>query len=146
MGCHPEKSRVEVDNEAIVRSVVCAGGAVSAVLQSFRDHPVLAGSLRKAQFDAHQALMKLPLTTTPFGAVCLCTVVDGTKGSIDVFHVNPSALLYHALMVSKLLKVFLDRCQCSNPNGSLTIAFYLDEATPGNQHRPDRGRCSQCLY
>ena len=32
------------------------------------------------------------------------------------------------------------------PDGYLTVVFYLDEARPGNVHRPEHARLSQCLY
>ena len=43
-------------------------------------------------------------------------------------------------------RAYLLVCQDRNEAGYLTIVLYMDEATPGNQNRPDRGRASQCIY
>ena len=40
----------------------------------------------------------------------------------------------------------MEACQTDSGAEFLTVAIYLDEAVPGNQNRPDRGRASQCLY
>ena len=121
------------------------GHAVKSVLESFRLNTRLSVSVETARKDARKKLYELPNTETPFGAICRTTTVQGKKGSIDVYHVNPAAFLYHALLVSTAFRELLMNCH-TNGNGNYTIVLYLDEATPGNQQRPDKGRTTQCIF
>ena len=138
--------RRKCGDELVVAAALGSGNAVSSVLESFNNNKQLERSVRSGRRDASNLLYELPKTTTPFGPVCLDTAVQGTKGSVVVNHVNPAAMLYHAMMVSTGLRNFLSCCKSTCQDGILTVVIYLDEATPGNDKRPDRGRASQCLY
>lgn len=142
----PPKKKVKRNDELAVGAVSNSRSAVKSVLDALRDNGTIECSVREGRKLAHKSLYELPATQTPFGPIALTTKVMGMKGALDIYHVNPAAFLYHALVLSRSLCVFLDACQSSNPEGVLTIALYLDEATPGNQNRPDRGRSSQCCY
>ena len=140
----PKKRKAS--DEALVCASISSGSAVASVLASFKEHGLITSSVRTAQRDVRNVLYDLPETDTPFGTLCMESKVNGKKGSIDVYHTNPAAFMYHALLTSLALRAFLYKCQSANPAGSLTIVLYLDAAVPGNQNRPDHGRGSQCIY
>ena len=142
----PPKKKAKRNDELLARSASGAGSAVSSVLAALSDNGQIECSVREGRKLAHKHLYELPATQTPFGPITKTTKVMGMKAALDIYHVNPTAFIYHALVLSMSLCVFLEACQSSNPAGVLTIALYLDEATPGNQNRPDRGRASQCCY
>ena len=146
VACMPPKKKVKRNDELVARAASNSGCGVQTILAAFRNNGTIECSVREARLLAHKSLYELPSTQTPFGPIALTTKVMGMKRALDIYHVNPVAFLYHALVLSRSLCVFLDACQSSNPEGVLTIALYLDEATPGNQNRPDRGRASQCCY
>jgi hypothetical protein len=140
----PRKRKAHDDMAS--RVALESGYAVSAVLESFKTSKQMVSSVRMARRQANEMLYDLPNTTTPFGALCQHTIVPGKKEDLDIYHVNPAAFIYQALLVSMPFRVFLDSCRSRAPAGVLTVALYLDEATPGNQRRPDHGRSSQCIY
>lgn len=135
----------KANDSLVVAAALDSGTAVSAVLASLSSNHQLAQSVTSARKDASTLLYELPNTETPFGTLCKESVVRGKKGSTDVYHVNPAAFLYHALQ-SLPFRMLLHSWQAASPARNLTIAVYLDEATPGNQRRPDCGRSSQCIY
>ena len=145
----PERGRIPIqrsEQDGFASSVALnTGHAVKSVLESFHAESRLAVSVETARKDTRKKLYKLPQTETPFGSICTTTTVQGKKGSVDVYHVNPAAFLYHALLVSTAFREFLMNCP-KNRNGNYTIVLYLDEATPGNQQRPDKGRTCQCIF
>ena len=94
---------------------------------------------------AHDELYKSARAETPFGTVCQRSVVQGKRAELEIFHVNPFALLYKGAKESEHFREFMCHLMSLNPNG-LSLIYYLDKATPGNQKRPDMGRSSQCIY
>ena len=91
-------------------------------------------------------LYEKPSTCTPYGTICQTSEMQGKKDNMSIYHVNPLAFLYHALVVSTEFAKFLYRIQSSLAAEMLVVCLYLDETTPGNQQRPDNGRSCQCLY
>ena len=142
-GRPPIQRSAQDDFSSVV--ALSTGHAVKSVLESFHADSRLSVSVETARKDTRKKLYKLPKTETPFGSICTTTTVQGKKGSIDVYHVNPAAFLYHALLVSTAFRELLMNCP-TNGNGNYTIVLYLDEATPGNQQRPDKGRTTQCIF
>ena len=95
---------------------------------------------------AHDVLYADALTETPYGRVCLESVVHGSKGQLTLWHLNPFAFLYHACMLSQMFASFLFECTAKAAGGVLRFVIYLDKATPGNDKRADGGRATQCVY
>ena len=140
-----KKARKATD-QLVASAAIESGCALTTLLSSFASHNLLSQSARTARKTAGEILYKGPNTDTPFGRVCITTTIQGKNGPLEVYHVNPAAMLYLALMSFPPFLKFLEACQTDSGAEFLTVAIYLDEAVPGNQNRPDRGRASQCLY
>ena len=132
--------------DLVALSALDCGSAVAGVISSFSNHGAFSFGTKLARNRATEELYGLPNTPTPFGTICQTKRLEGSKGPLDVFHVNPQAFLYFMIHNIPEFCSYLLVCQARNEAGYLTIVLYLDEATPGNQNRPDRGRASQCIY
>ena len=78
-------------------------------------------------------------TATPYGAVG----IEIRIGDIAVPIINPFALLW--LLCTQTTHYFacLRHCVAAGP---ARVVLYVDEATPGNQLRPDRARSYYAIY
>lgn len=123
---------------------IASGQSVSSVFTGLESCLVLPFSRQDAKNTSTKLLYRALETETPFGAIGKTSRVHGTKGSVDIYHINPEAMLCHCLTTYYMLLHFLANCR--KPGGLLTIILYLDEATPGNQLRPDNGRACQCVF
>ena len=94
--------------------------------------------------SANKELHKYKREDTPYGTIIESSTITGRQGGLEVDAVNPFALLWHAHSISVFFSEFMK--SVVGQRSRLRIGFYLDEMTPGNVHRPDHGRCSQCLY
>ena len=95
---------------------------------------------------ARSELYSTANTQTPYGLICRTSTVMGKSGELQVYHVNPFALLQHSCEVSIGFRCFLANVVASAPDALINLVFYLDKATPGNEKRPDHGRSAQCIY
>ena len=129
---------------AVIDSQV-AVNTVLTVLSQCSDKPP-PSSVSWCRKLAHDVLYADALTETPYGKVCLESVVHGSKGPLTLWHLNPFAFLYHACMLSQMFASFLFECTAKAAGGVLRFVIYLDKATPGNDKRADGGRATQCVY
>ena len=129
---------------AVIDSQVAVNTVLTALSQcSDKAPPSSVSWCRKL---AHEVLYADARTDTPYGKVCLESVVNGSKGSLTLWHLNPFAFLYHACMLSQMFASFLFECTAKAAGGVLRFVIYLDKATPGNDKRADGGRATQCVY
>ena len=112
--------------DLVALSALDCGSAVASVISSFSNHGAVSFGTKLARNRATEELCGLPNTPTPFGTICQTKRLEAGYLTIVLL---PSCLSSSYLLV----------CQARNEAGYLTIVLYLDEATPGNQNRPDRG-------
>lgn len=124
-------------------AILDSGNSVTSLVHAFKLGDQLAVSERTIRRRVGDELHTTANIENPFGTVCKTSRVLGKKGVMELDHANPIALLYQALCSSSRYADFLATLQTSKP---FTITLYLDEATPGNIRRPDRGRAAQCMY
>jgi hypothetical protein len=103
-------------------------------------------SLSKKRKLAEAELYKLPNTLTPYGTVCHTSLVRGKNGELEIYHVNPFAMLQHATQSFSMFRDFFAKVVRGSPHGRIDLVYYLDRCTPGNVRRPDDGRSAQCIY
>ena len=126
--------------DLVALSALDCGSAVASVISSFSNHGAVSFGTKLARNRATEELYGLPNTPAPFGTICQTKGLQGSKRRpLDVFHVNPQAFLYFMVHNIPEFCSYLLVCQARNEAGYLTIVLYLDEATPGNQNRPDMG-------
>jgi hypothetical protein len=138
-----KRRKVETFLDVVARSALDASVSVSAVISA------LVGNLglpretaKRLERKAAALLTQLPDTDTPFGKLCQISTITGGKGDLEIYFANPKAFIYLAMQTDARMFHFIQALNHSD----LLIVLYLDEAMPGNQYRPDRGRASQCVY
>jgi len=80
--------------------------------------------------------------STDYGKV----IVDVDVGTSSWSYINPFALVWLLCSRSQGFARFLRQCYDSSEDCVRRLALYTDEATPGNQQRPDNSRQTQCIY
>ena len=123
-----------------ITAAVNAGQSVSGILGELRDltaapHYSLSWSKRLATAELYAECE----TETPYGKVCKTSCIEG----LEIYHVNPFALLYHAASSHGLFGDFLR--DVATKSGVINLCYYLDKANP-SEKRADMGRSAQCLY
>jgi hypothetical protein len=90
--------------------------------------------------QAHEELYKLAFVETPYGAPL----------EKHVLRIGETALELYVLDLRANLFLLCDECPefaslryANTSNGVADIIMYMDEFAPGNQLRPDKGRCVQ---
>ena len=132
----------DVHAAAAVNAATGVGSVVSALRELA---PASKYSLSWQKKLAAAEVYKVANAITAYGEVCCTSKVQGKSGELEIYHVNPFALLEHAASIS-LFSEFLAKLVASDPDHMLDIVYYLDKATPGNDKRPDHGRSCQCVY
>ena len=135
--------------QAHIVGTVDAGAGVQRILASL--DTLIPTRNRIVGFQRQRVLAQRELystadTQTPYGLICHESTVQGRAGEMSIYHVNPFALLQHTCDLSIRFREFFANVVASAPNGEINIVFYLDNATPGNEKRPDHGRSAQCIY
>ncbi len=107
-----------------------------------------AGSSRQSfkRKRAQEELYDIAKTLTPYGLVCEKGHIRGADGELEIYHVNPFALLHLACEKYMRFRQFVAGIVASSPDHMVDIVYYLDKATPGNIKRFDKGRMAQCMY
>ncbi len=95
---------------------------------------------------AQQELYDIAKTLTPYGLVCEKGHIRGEDGELEIYHVNPFALLELACEKYRRFQQLLAGVADSSPGDMVDIIYYLDKATPRNERRWDNGRAAQCIY
>ena len=128
-------------NSDFKRHAVDAHCGVRTLIATFERHnPTSVGCMRGI---VAEELYSIPNMDTPFGTMTSTMQIPTDYGFLEVYHASPIACMYHALSKSQL---FVELMCSTREAGSHTVVLYMDEATPSNQKRPDRGRCNQCIY
>ena len=84
---------------------------------------------------------------TPYGPVIDFMELPLEDGATHSWcHVNPFALLWEMCKRSAGFRAIMEKEYKNACDEVRTLAFYSDEATPGNQLRPDNKNQIQCLY
>ena len=125
-------------------AVVDAANGVSSIVSSLASmvHTRSAYSVSWTQRLAKDILYEFAEKLTAYGTVCETHRV----GELEIYHVNPFALLAYACDSSHLFSEFFAGLVRLAAGQQLSIIYYLDKATPGNEKRPDNGRSAQCIY
>ena len=88
--------------------------------------------------------------TTPYGKLVetmhLDSVEEGPATQVPLHYANPFALVWHLCILIPRFAHFLNRCYEQAAKKLRKTALYTDEATPGNQLRPDNSRQVQNIY
>ena len=133
-----------ISSLAIIESQTAVHSVISALNRCSDRVPTTSMSwCRKLAKDV---LYADATTDTPYGKVCVESIVNGSKGPLTLWHLNPFAFLYHACTLSAMFASFLFACTAKAAGGILRFVIYLDKAVPGNDKRADGGRATQCVY
>ena len=118
-------------------------------LQKLQSAGLSKGDLGKssrsaARREAQSAIEEHALADTPYGRV-VQRLDLGTPALCQWEYVNPFAYLYHLTRMSKGFSELMT-ATLGSAQGPLRIVLYIDEVTPGNPLRPDKGRSTQSIY
>ena len=129
------------EEQSRVCAAVESGSAVSAILGAFDNLSpgVSSGSLRWQRKLAQDELYKCARVVTPYGTICEEATLDGHTAALEIYHINPFALLYHCMASSGMFATFMVALIGRAANHTLEFCFYLDKARPGNQAPPQVG-------
>ena len=95
------------------------------------------------EFDAD--LTAFSKMVTPYGTVATTIELPAVNGDTITLHCNnPFAFLWAASSVNNEFGNFIHGHLTAN-NGKGRVVVYIDETTPGNALRPDRGRTLEVL-
>ncbi len=108
----------------LAAATINAGHSVMALTNAFQD--VDAPQLRSSEWQrrlARDTLYETARTLTPHGTICRETTVNGKTGPLEIFHVNPFALLHHSAATAHLFMRFIGRLVEEAPRNLLDIVF-----------------------
>ena len=110
-----EQSRIVafLDSQSPVQSVLAAFRNVAAAPCS--------GGLSWQRKIAHNELYAIADTETEYGTMCETKQLMGANGPLAIYHVNPFAMLSHAVAVSTLFAAFLYHIVDTTPRGVLFL-------------------------
>jgi hypothetical protein len=127
-------------------SVIDSTLAVDTILSAFGTGSCMGLSNVYIRNKGREELHKFDVLQTPYGTIIEPSELVGTKGTLKIKNLNVFAFIYYVCSISNHFATFLQQLHTKRPDGYLTIAFYLDEARPGNLHRPEHARLSHCIY
>ena len=92
-----------------------------------------------ASRELHQTLA----TETPYGTLSKTMTIGDEGNTMDFQYACPFAYMHH---LSTLNEQFGEFLETHVGEKKASVAFYMDEVTPGNPLRPDNGRRYQAIY
>lgn len=118
------------------------------VLKVLRVHHDVLGDANRCALSTSRHKMATEIyrtynAETLYGNVASTRQITTGGHTMDVYCLNPMALLRHASEVVPKFGTFLAGCLAGRP---ARIAIYVDEVRPGNNLRPDMGRAYQAVY
>ena len=104
-----------------------------------RKHASTTSVKTYASRELHQTLA----TETPYGTLSKTMTIGDEGNTMDFQYACPFAYMHH---LSTLNEQFGEFLETHVGEKKASVAFYMDEVTPGNPLRPDNGRRYQAIY
>jgi len=124
-------------------SMMLPHATIAKALQSARLDGV-AGEAEPSRYSLHRAAQAGLDEDTPYGKLIEDMELELTDGTTFTMpYINPFALVFYMNMLSVACRGFL---RLHLQGRTARVCLYVDETTPGNVLRPDKGRSLQCVY
>lgn len=126
----------------------CSKTALAKVLRVLDDQGELtsqigAKSERNIRKNMQSGITELLGVSTPYGSMMETLKID-EKDVPPIEFINPFALLW--VLADKKPEFWSLLCDGRCPLSEAKLLLYIDEVTPGNPLRPEKSRCTQCIY